>query len=70
MLLLGTFAFMMEAEERVSVLAQKELSKWASLLPVNDTPQSPDSLETQSHSVSRLYSLLSEEDKKVNSVNN
>ena len=70
MLLLGTFAFMMEAEERVSVLAQKELSKWASLLPVNDTAQSPDSLETQPHSVSRLYSLLSEDDKKVNSVNN
>ena len=70
MLLLGTFAFMMEAEERVSVLAQKELSKWASLLPVNDATQSPDSLETQSHSVSRLYSLLSEDDKKVNSVNN
>ena len=34
LLLLGTFAFLMEAEQRVSAVAAEELSKWASLLPV------------------------------------
>ena len=33
LLLLGTFATFLEAEERISAIAKKELSKWASLLP-------------------------------------
>ncbi|GAB4230371.1 MAG: hypothetical protein Tsb0034_02260 [Ekhidna sp.] len=33
LLILGTFAFFMEAEERVLATAKKELSKWVSLLP-------------------------------------
>lgn len=70
LLILGTFAFLMEAEERVSSVAQKELSEWASLLPVNSTNQSQDSLTQHSRSVSMLYSFLSEDSKKVNSVNN
>ncbi|WP_436517843.1 hypothetical protein [Ekhidna sp. To15] len=70
LLILGTFAFLMEAEERVSSLAQKELSEWASLLPVNSPNQAPDSLEQYSHNTSLFYSFLSEDTKKVNSVNN
>lgn len=39
LLLLGTFAFLSEAEERVRVVAEAELSKWASLLPKNEKKQ-------------------------------
>ena len=33
LLLLSTFAFFTEAEDRVTEVATKELSKWSSLLP-------------------------------------
>lgn len=70
MLILGTFAFLTEAEERVSAAAQKELSEWASLLPVNPNHQKLDSTDQSSQSVTMLYSLLSEEEKKVNLLDN
>lgn len=65
MLLLGTFAFLMEAEERVSVLAKKELSEWASLLPVTSSSQIQDSTDTHSQRVSMLHSILLDEEKKL-----
>ncbi|WP_421763435.1 hypothetical protein [Ekhidna sp.] len=70
LLLLGTFAFLMEAEERVSSLAQKELSRWASLLPVK--PESKiDSINPYDHSVSLLHVIMIDStDKKVNSLHN
>ena len=33
LLLLGTFAFLMEAEQRIASFARTNLSDWASLLP-------------------------------------
>ncbi len=72
LLLLGTFAFLMEAEERVSALAQKELSKWVSLLPVKaDQPNKVDSINPYKQEVSILQVFaIREESKKVNSLNN
>ena len=37
LLLLSNFAFLMETEERVTEIAKKELSEWASLLPNHQT---------------------------------
>ncbi|WP_424962288.1 hypothetical protein [Ekhidna sp.] len=70
LLLLGTFAFLMEAEERISEVAHEELSKWASLLPVNQEPQQADSINPYAHQVSILDVLLTDSVKKVNSANN
>ncbi|MEP1035457.1 hypothetical protein [Ekhidna sp.] len=70
LLLLSTFAFLMEAEERVSTVAQKELSKWASLLPVNPESHDLDSIGQYSKRVSMLHSILSDDPKKVNSADN
>lgn len=70
MLLLGTFAFLMEAEERVSSMANKELSKWASLLPVNTTSTPKDSLTQESKGFFILNSLALDESEKVKSANN
>ncbi|WP_420576230.1 hypothetical protein [Ekhidna sp.] len=70
LLLLGTFAFLMEAEERVSEIAQKELSGWASLLPVNQKPKQTNSINPYTQQVSILHALLSDSSKKVNSTNN
>ena len=70
LLLLSTFAFLMEAEERVSALASKELSKWASLLPVEEEPQQVESNNPYAQNVSLLHVILSDSSKKVNSVNN
>lgn len=69
LLILGTFAFLMEAEERVSAMAQKELSKWASLLPVN--PELPaDTLTPNTQTVSLQHLILPSTSEKVNPVNN
>ena len=70
LLLLGTFAFLMEAEERVSVVAKEELSKWASLLPVNQKPQQMDSINPYAQQISILDVILSDSVKKVNSASN
>lgn len=70
LLLLGTFAFLMEAEERVSALANEELSKWASLLPVEEEPQQVESINPYAQKVSLLRVILPDSTKKVNSVNN
>lgn len=69
LLLLGTFAFLMEAEERVSALAQQELSKWASLLPVKEE-QKVESLNPYDHQVSLLQVILPEPSQKVIPKNN
>lgn len=69
LLLLGTFAFLMEAEQRVTIAAQKELSKWASLLPVKEQPK-VESINPYAQNVSLLHVLLKDSTKKVNPVNN
>ena len=67
LLLLGTFAFLMEAEERVREVAEAELSKWASLLPTQEKKQ----VETinpyaQQASISKvLLSKIQKEDNLV-----
>ncbi len=71
LLLLGTFAFLMEAQGRISAVAQKGLSKWASLLPVTPEQQPQiDSINPYAQSVSILHIMLSDRSKKVNSANN
>ncbi len=70
LLLLGTFAFLMEAEERVSILAQKELSEWASLLPVKDKPQDAATINPYAQNVSILQIFHPDSLKKVNTANN
>jgi len=70
LLLLGTFAFLMEAEDRIAALAQQELSKWASLLPVDSEPQQVDSINPYAQQVSILHVFLPDSTQKVNSVNN
>ncbi|SNS58332.1 hypothetical protein SAMN05421640_0759 [Ekhidna lutea] len=69
LLILGTFAFLMEAEERLSSLANEELSKWASLLPVNE-PVQVDSINPYAQKVSILHIILQDTQKKDKSVNN
>ena len=54
LLLLGTFAFIMEAENRVSTFAKEELSRWASLLPVKTPSPRIESLNPYAHQVSLL----------------
>ncbi len=39
LLLLGTFAFLMEAEQRLKSFARTNLSDWASLLPTENSKQ-------------------------------
>ena len=63
LLLLGTFAFLMEAEERVTAIAKQELSKWASLLPTENEPQ-VETLNPYAHSVSFRQVILSSLEKK------
>ncbi|MEO9872911.1 hypothetical protein [Ekhidna sp.] len=70
LLLLGTFAFLMEAEERISAVAQKGLSKWASLLPVKQENLQTNSINPYAQNVSFFDAFLSEQSKKVNSLNN
>ncbi|MEO9482492.1 MAG: hypothetical protein ABJG47_03565 [Ekhidna sp.] len=69
LLLLGTFAFITEVEERVTAEAQKELSRWASLLPVKEQPK-VETINPYAQNVSVLHVLLSDSTEKVNSVNN
>ena len=59
LLLLGTFAFLMEAEERVTTVAKKELSKWASLLPENEPEPQVQSLNPYAQNVSIREVILS-----------
>ncbi|MEO1255229.1 MAG: hypothetical protein AAFY41_10145 [Bacteroidota bacterium] len=72
LLLLGTFAFLMEAEERVTALAQKELSKWASLLPVKEKTKTAetDSINPYTQQVSILQIFRPDSTKKGNTPNN
>ena len=44
LLLLGTFAFFMEAEQRIKSFARTNLSDWASLLPQETTGQKTKSI--------------------------
>lgn len=70
LLLLGTFAFLMEAEERVIRLANEELSSWASLLPVNQKPTQANSINPYAQQTSILEDLYLDTTKKVNPVDN
>lgn len=70
LLILGTFAFVIEAEDRVSTFAKKELSKWASLLPVMPEPE-VKSLNPYDHKVSLLQVILVDSaDNKVKPLHN
>ena len=70
LLLLGTFAFIMEAEQRVSTLAMKELSKWASLLPSTENTQQVKSKNPYAQTVSIREVLLSGIKKEDNPIIN
>ena len=65
LLLLGTFAFFMEAEERVTSIAKEELSKWASLLPETESQSQVHTLNPYAHSVSIREVILSGLEKKT-----
>ena len=69
LLLLGMFAFVTEAEQRVTAAVQKELSKWVSLLPVKEQPK-VDSINPYAHNVSLLDMPVQDNSEKVNPVNN
>ena len=68
LLLLGTFAFIMEAENRVSTFAKEELSRWASLLPVKTPSPRIESLNPYAHQVSLLDVLQTDSIKNQDSV--
>ena len=70
LLLLATFSCFMEVEDRVSAMANKELSKWASLLPVREEPVRVDSINPYQQQVSLLQVFLPESDKKELTSNN
>lgn len=70
MLLLSTFAFLMEAEQRVSALAKKELSKWASLLPTHEKQPQVQTRNPYAQTVSLRDVLLSDGQKEDNTVIN
>lgn len=71
LLLLGTFAFLMEAEERVTSIAKKELSKWASLLPESNSEPQVQTLNPYAHSISiRDVILSSLKEKEADSIVN
>ena len=70
MLLLSTFAFIMEAEQRVSNFAMKELSKWASLLPSTENTQQVKSKNPYAQTVSLREALLSGIKKEDNPIIN
>ena len=70
MLILGTFVFVMEVEDRVSAFAKKELSKWASMLPVKPEPEIK-SLNPYDHDISLIQVILIDSaDNKVRPVHN
>ena len=70
LLLLGTFAFLMEAEERVTSVAKKELSKWASLLPETTPQPEAATLNPYAHSVSIREVILASFDEESDSIIN
>lgn len=69
LLLLGTFAFLMEAEEKIRVVAEAELSKWVSLLPIQEKKQ-VETINPYAQQVSISKVFLSKVQKKDNSVIN
>lgn len=52
MLLIGTFAFLMEAEEKITAAAKEELSKWASLLPAHPSASKMNTLNPYTQAIS------------------
>lgn len=70
LLLLSTFAFVMEAEERVSDLARQELSRWASLLPDQENEPRVDTLNPYAQKISIKKVLLSTIEKEDTVINN
>lgn len=70
LLLLSTFAFVMEAEERVTDMARKELSRWASLLPEPENEPRVDTLNPYAQKVSIKKVLLSNIEKEDSIINN
>ncbi|MEP1094345.1 MAG: hypothetical protein ABJG78_04510 [Cyclobacteriaceae bacterium] len=59
LLLLGTFAFLMEAEQRITSFARTNLSDWASLLPQEKTTEGVKSINpyTQNTSLTEISIL-------------
>ena len=49
LLLLGTFAFLLEAEQRITSFARTNLSDWASILP-KENQQTKDTINPYAHS--------------------
>jgi len=72
LMLLSTFTFLMEIEERVSPIAKKELSKWVSLLPISSftIPSIQDSTSLSPLFTSLQRTTNKKEDKQAGSVIN
>ena len=71
LMLLSTFTFLMEIEERVSPIAKKELSKWVSLLPISSTALPSPQDATQAHLFASFTKTKAEkEDKETASIIN
>ena len=66
LLLLGTFAFLMEAEQRISSFARTNLSDWASLLPTEKASTKTDSINPYAQKTSFTKVLLLESLKEAN----
>lgn len=58
LLLLGTFAFLLEAEQRIVEIAHEELSEWVSLLPLNAEEPVVDSINPYAQKVNVFKSTL------------
>lgn len=70
LLLLGTFAFIMETEQRLKSFARTNLSGWASLLPQEDELQTKKSINPYTQESSLTTVSLLDSIKKVNIKNN
>lgn len=60
LLLLGTFAFLMEAEQRIASLARTNLSDWASVLPEEKSSEKTDSINPYAQKTSLKVSFIEE----------
>ena len=70
LLLLGTFAFLMEAEERVTSVAKEELSRWASLLPESTEQPQVETLNPYAQQISIREVILTTFSEKEDSIIN
>ncbi|MEQ9402687.1 MAG: hypothetical protein RIM99_03795 [Cyclobacteriaceae bacterium] len=70
LLLLGTFAFLMEAEQRITSFARTNLSDWASILPTQETGTPKTSINPFAQKASFTSISLLDSLKEMNIKNN